>query len=349
MGKIVSDKRLAGLVFRTSSFMATSAPRSTDVLAARRLHPREIVAGVDGGGTKTHAVVIDQDDKVLGEGYAGPSNPLRVGIAVAAATIREALDRACAQAHVRRTDIVALEIGLAGARRKELSVRMEETLRSLGIRELEVVGDAEIALFGATDGQPGVVVIAGTGSVSCGINARHRSMRAGGWGPMAGDEGGGSWIARRALSAVAHAADGRGPETALTAAACAYFHVSSPDDLATAIYAPAITNERIAGFAKLVIDTAKDSDVVASGIIKEAGKELGIAAAAVIRNLKMEQERFQVAYVGGVFAAGELVLETLRNEVLRIAPKAFLAPPRFPPAVAAARMAREHNNVALAV
>ena len=226
---------------------------------------------------------------------------------------------------------------------------MEEALRSLGIRELEVVGDAEIALYGATDGEPGVVVIAGTGSVSCGINSRRRSMRAGGWGPTAGDEGGGSWIARRALSAIAHAVDGRGPETSLTTAACSYFHVSSADDLATAIYAPTITNEFIAGFAKLVIAEAKANDPVALGIIRQAGTELGIAAAAVIRSLKMEQDRFQVAYVGGVFAAGELVLETLRNEVQRIAPRAYLAPPRFPPAVAAARMAREHNNVALAV
>jgi len=330
--------------------MVTTAQRSADLLAARRLGPREVFAGVDGGGTKTHAVVMDQDDNILGEGHAGPSNPLRVGITVAAAAIREAIDRACAAARVRRTEVVAIEIGLAGARRKELSARMEEALRGLGIREIEVVGDAEIALFGATDGEPGVVVIAGTGSVSCGINVRHRRVRAGGWGPVAGDEGGGSWIARRALGAVAHATDGRGPETSLTAAACSYFHVSSADDLATAIYAPTITNERIAGFAKLVIEAAKANDEVARGIIKEAGRELGVAAAAVIRSLKMEQEYFQVAYVGGVFAAGELVLEALRNEVQRVAPKAYLAPPRFNPAVAAARMAREHSNhVALAV
>jgi len=317
------------------------------MLAGR--HLREVYAGVDGGGTKTHAVLIDKDDNVIGEGHAGPSNPLRIGVELAAAAIRQAIDRACAQAHVRRSEIVSLEIGVAGARRQELSTRMEEALRTLGIRELEVVGDAEIALYGATDGEPGVVIIAGTGSVSCGINSRRRRIRAGGWGPIAGDEGSGSWIARRAIIAVAHAADGRGPETTLTSAALSYFHVSSADDLATAIYAPAITNERIAGFAKLVIAAANANDKVARRIIADAGTELGIAAAAVIRGLKMEQEQFQVAYVGGVFAAGDLVLESLRNEVLRVAPKAYLAPPRFPPAMAAARMAREQSNLALAV
>jgi N-acetylglucosamine kinase-like BadF-type ATPase len=329
--------------------MATTVQQPADLLAAR-LRSRQIVAGIDGGGTKTHAVVMDKDQLILGEGQAGPSNPLRVGITVAAAAIREARDRACTEARVRRADIVAIEIGLAGARRKELRARMEEALRNLGIREIEVVSDADIALFGATDGEPGVVVIAGTGSVSFGVNARHRHMRAGGWGPMAGDEGGGSWIARRALRAIAYAADGRGPETSLTAAACSYFHVSNADDLSTAIYAPTITNERIAGFAKPVIEAAKADDQAARAIVTEAGRELGIAAAAVIRNLRMEQERFQVAYVGGVFAAGELVLEALRNEVHRVAPKAYLQPPHFGPAVAAARMAREHlSHVALAV
>jgi glucosamine kinase len=330
--------------------MVTTEQRSADLLAAPRPRSRRLVAGVDGGGTKTHTVVMDQDERVLGEGDAGPSNPLRVGIAAAAIAIREALDRACTSARVRRTDIFAVEIGLAGARRKELSARMEDALRNLGISQIEVVSDAEIALFGATDGEPGVVVIAGTGSVSCGVNARHRRTRAGGWGPLAGDEGGGSWIARRALRAIAYAADGRGPETSLTAEGCSYFHVSNADDLSTAIYAPTITNERIAGFAKPVIEAAKAGDQVARGIIIEGGRELGIAAATVIRNLKMEQERFQVAYVGSVFAAGELMLDALRNEVHRIAPRAYLGPPRFPPAVAAARMALEHiNHVALAV
>lgn len=330
--------------------MVDIARPTKELLRARHLRSGKLWIGVDGGGTKTHAVVVDEADLVLGEGTTGPSNPLRVGVTSAAAAIREAVDRACNMAQVRRGDVQAAEIGLAGTRRKELRARMEDALKNLDIREIEVVSDADIALFGATGGEPGVVVIAGTGSISCGINARGRRVCAGGWGPVAGDEGGGAWIARRGLRAIAHAADGRGPETSLTAAACAYFHVTTADDLSTAIYAPTITNERIAGFAKPVIDAAKAKDRVSRKIMIEAGTELGIAAAAVIRNLKLEAERFQVAYVGGVFAAGDLLLEALRAEMAGIAPRAFLAPPRYPPAVAAARMAREHwNRVALAV
>lgn len=331
--------------------MVPSDTRQDGFLATRRLASRRAIAGVDGGGTKTEAVILDANLVILGEGLAGPSNPLRVGIANSAAAVREAIDKACEVAQLRRTDLVAAEIGLAGARRNELRARIREALIGSGIGEVIVVSDADIALYGATEGEPGLVVIAGTGSICCGINARGKMICAGGWGPVAGDEGGGSWIARRALRAIAHATDGRGPLTSLTSAACAYFHVTNADDLSTAIYAPTITNERLAGFGKYVIEAAKAKDRIAREIMAEAGRELAAAAAAVIRNLKLEREAFQVAFVGGVFgAAGELVLGGMREEIKKIAPKAYLGPPRFSPAVAAARMAREHlNHVALAV
>jgi N-acetylglucosamine kinase-like BadF-type ATPase len=325
--------------------------RTSDPYPARRLHNQYSVVGVDGGGTKTEAVILDAEQRVLGSGLAGPSNPLRVGISGAAAAVREAIDNACAAAKLRRGDLVAAEIGLAGARRAELRERMRETISALGIGEIEVVTDADIALYGATDGAPGLVVIAGTGSICCGINSRRKRFCAGGWGPIAGDEGGGAWLARRALRAVAYASDGRGPKTLLTELACAYFHVTTADDLTTAIYAPTITNERLAGFGRDVVDAAKRKDAVALQIVMDGGTELGVAAAAVIRHLQMERDRFQIAYVGGVFrASGELILAPLRNEVKQVAPRAYFESPHFPPAVAAARMARERiNQVALAV
>jgi N-acetylglucosamine kinase-like BadF-type ATPase len=135
--------------------------------------------------------------------------------------------------------------------------------------------------------------------------------------------------------------DGRGTETILGDAACAYFNVATTDDLLIAIYAPGMTNDRIAGFGKRVIEAAQGGDRVACEIVADAGRELGIAATAVIRKLRMGRERFQVGYVGGVFAAGDLLLDSLREVIARAAPKAFIAPPHLAPALAAARMARE--------
>jgi N-acetylglucosamine kinase-like BadF-type ATPase len=318
------------------------AQPTVDVLTRRLSPSRKLVAGVDGGGTRTRAVVLD-GERILGEGTAGPSNPLRVGIANAAAAIREAIDKACAAALIHRDDLIAGGVGLAGVRRKDIRTRIREVLiDTLGINNIQVMTDGEAALYGATDGAPGIVVISGTGSICCGVNRQGKRVFAGGWGPVAGDEGSGNWIARRALQAVAQATDERGPKTCLVAAACEYFQVAAPDDLATAIYAPSMTNERIAGFSKRVIDAAENGDSVSREILTQAGVELGKAAATVIRKLKMEQETFQVTFVGGVFAAGELLTGPLRAEISRVAKKAFVAAPSFSPTIAAGRMAQEN-------
>jgi N-acetylglucosamine kinase-like BadF-type ATPase len=124
-------------------------------------------------------------------------------------------------------------------------------------------------------------------------------------------------------------------------AACDYFRVAKPYDLLLAIYAPSMTNSRIAGFSRHVVAEAKKRDPVARKIIKLAGHELGEMAVSLIRRLQMQHEHFSLATVGGVFAAGALVLNPMRKEVLRVAPHARFTQPLMPPAVAAAHMARE--------
>ena len=323
--------------------MANARPTHAGrALAPQSYGATQAVLGVDGGGTKTQAVITDEHDRVLGEGLAGPSNPLRVGVGAAAAAVREAFDRALARASLRRADVSAAVVGLAGVRREDLRERMREALLALGVATVEIVTDADIALHGATDGEPGLVLVAGTGSICCGVNARGRRACAGGWGPLAGDEGSGSWVARRALQAVARATDGRGAQTALVEHCLEYFNVAAAEDLSTAIYAPSMTNERIAGFGRIVIETAKRRDPVARAILNEAGRELGLAAEAVIRNLRMERQEFRVGYVGGVFNAGEMLLSPLREQLAAVAPLARLAPPQLSPALAAARKARAH-------
>lgn len=331
------------MLLRARGLLMAKADRQTPTARTRAPQPfgeRAYVLGVDGGGTKTQAVILDARGGAAGEGLSGPSNPLRVGVASAAGAVRESFERALAAAGLRRADVAAAQIGLAGVRRADLRDRMRETLLSLGVPNLEVSTDAEIALYGATGGEPGLVVIAGTGSICCGANSRGRRACAGGWGPVAGDEGSGSWIARRGLQAVARAADGRGAQTSLTDPCLEYFKVAAVEDLSTAVYAPSMTNDRIAGFARHVLEEAARGDEVAGRIVEEAGRELGQAAAAVVRQLRMERERFQAACVGGVFKAGGLVLEPLRETLEQTAPRAFLAPPQHPPAHAAALMAR---------
>ena len=336
----------------STSVLELNTPKSNmATFAAVSTRSRWLVVGVDGGGTGTRAVIMDEQQRVVGEGHSGPSNPLRVGIANAATNVRQAVDRACAEAGLHRDDIVNATVGLAGVRRKDIREialgKIRECLKE--IKSIELLTDGEIALYGATDGKPGLVVIAGTGSISCGRNRQGKHFCAGGWGPVVGDEGGASWIARKALQAVARACDDRGPKTALTSAALAYFKVATPEDLSTAIYSPSMTNDRLAGFGRDVVRVARAGDGVAGAILREAGEELGIVATAVIKRLRMEDETFPIAYVGGVYGAGELVLEPMREKIETVAKHAFLAQPLFPPVVAAARLAHAHVRADLAL
>ena len=298
--------------------------------------------GVDGGGTKTQAVLFDEGRTVIGEGFSGASNPLRVGVETAVANIFQATDAACDAANKSRGDVVAATVGLAGVRRADLRQRMRERLsQTLKIKIIEVVTDAEIALFGTTLGKAGVVVIAGTGSICYGRNEAGETAIAGGWGPIAGDEGGGSSIARRGLQAIAKASDGRGEFTKLSEAGTDYFRTSTPENLLVAIYTPQMDNAKIAGFAKLVVETARAGDKIAVEILREAGRELGLAAGAVIEKLNLKNKKIPIGRVGSIFRAGELITESLLETVRPFAPKAYLAEPLLQPVSAAAQMAFE--------
>ena len=129
--------------------------------------------GIDGGGTKTTAALMNAAQEVVAEGTAGPSNPLRVGVETAVSNIAKAIEAACDAGNLSRGDIVAATLGLAGVRRQDIRERVRESFaKRLGIKKTTVITDAEIALFGTTLGKPGLVVIAGTGSICLGKNEK---------------------------------------------------------------------------------------------------------------------------------------------------------------------------------
>ena len=301
-----------------------------------------IYLGVDGGGTKTQAILFNESGNVIGDGFAGASNPLRVGLEPAVNNIFQAVTAASEAANQSRGDIVSAVFGLAGVRRIDLRQRIRERLsEKLGILTVEVYTDAEIALFGTTLGKAGVVVIAGTGSICYGRNEAGTTAIAGGWGPLAGDEGGGAGIARRGLQAIAKSSDGRGELTKLSEAGTVYFRAATPENLLTAIYSPQMDNTKIAGFARLVVETARQNDPVAVAILEEAGVELGTAVNAVVTKLKLSRKKIPIGTVGSIFQAGKLLTDSLLRTVHEITPKAYLAKPILQPASAAAQMAFE--------
>ena len=252
------------------------------------------------------------------------------------------MTQACQQAEIELSKVGAACVGLAGVSHPDHHRQMLAALKeALPIPDITLETDARVALAGATGAEPGVVIIAGTGSIACGVNSRGRFARAGGWGPTMGDEGSGSYIGRRALESVMMSYDYRGEPTSMMEPILRHFGVTSPPELPPVIYDdPDKAMREIAQLSKIAVRAGEEGDKVAREILKDAAKELAVAVIAVIEQLRMERDEFHVAYVGGVFEAGGLILDPLREEIQDFAPRAEIAPPIDPPVIGAAKMAK---------
>lgn len=300
----------------------------------------DVFLGVDGGASKTAALVTDENGKPLGSGLAGPSNHLRVGVETAARNIERAVNKALVAGDVASREIVWAYCGIAGA---DHPAHRQEVVDSLSIffprGNFTVDNDARIALTGAIGFGAGAVVIAGTGSVAFGRNDAGVEARVGGWGPTIGDEGSGFFMARQGLTAVMSAFDGRGPATLITELLLEQ-HAMKPEDVPRFVYAQTTHTDDIARFGKLVIEAASRKDAVACRILEQAAHELAAAVLAVARRLDLAAHPFPVAYVGGSFNAGEPLLGPMTRAIVAEAPLAQVGAPMHTPVEGAAQMAK---------
>jgi N-acetylglucosamine kinase-like BadF-type ATPase len=264
------------------------------------------VIGIDGGGTKTRALVADLYARTLGRSKAGPSNVQTVGAEATYTALDAVVAAALADAGVSG-EPQALCLGMAGAGRAADRALIEgwATSRFPGA-VVCVVHDGQLVLAAGTPEGWGVAVISGTGSLAYGENAAGRSVRAGGWGYLLGDEGSGYAIGLAALRAVARAADGRGHATALTEAVLEHWSLEVPQALIRHVYGGEMEREDIAALAPLVMQTAEQDDAVARVILEDAGRELALAAQAVIERLALPAPA-PCALAGGVLLHSEIV------------------------------------------
>jgi N-acetylglucosamine kinase-like BadF-type ATPase len=263
------------------------------------------VIGVDGGGTKTHALVADLSGRVLGRGAAGPSNVQAVGAEATYTALDAVVAAALADADVSGPP-ASICLGMAGAGRAADRALIEgwATSRFPGA-VVRVVHDGQLVLAAGTPEGWGVAVISGTGSLAYGENAAGRSARAGGWGYLLGDEGSGYAIGLAALRAVARAADERGRATALTEAVLGHWSLEVPQALIRHVYGGGVKREDIAALVPVVLKVAQD-DAVARAILEDAGRELALAAQAVIERLALPAP-VPCALAGGVLLHSEMV------------------------------------------
>jgi N-acetylglucosamine kinase-like BadF-type ATPase len=261
-----------------------------------------VYVGIDGGATRSRAVVLGSDGRELGRA-GGPACLVSARTPAAAADTVARVVREAAAAAGAGLPVTRLVAGLAGAGRPEAREAVQRALARAGVaRVVEVRTDGAIALDDAFGEGAGILLVAGTGSLALGRAEDRREARAGGWGAVLGDEGSGSWMGLQALRALVRAADGRGPGTLLQDVVLSHLGLRSPEELVR--WAEGASKRTLAALAPVVLDAADQGDAVARRLAGRAARELAGAAAAVRDALEPWSAPPVVAGVGGLIGPG---------------------------------------------
>lgn len=295
------------------------------------------VLGIDAGGTKTVCYLADAHGNIVGEGRSSGANLQAYGELEVEKVLHGVIEQAVGEREILPA---AVCIGIAGVDRAEDDRIVRGMMRRLGFRSRTVVvNDALIALVAGVGDEPGVVIIAGTGSIAYGINAQGYAARSGGWGYVLGDEGSGFWIGREALMAVVREADGRGPRTRLTPLVLEHFTLEQVSGLVREVYEPGRHRQSVAALGPVVERARAEGDVAAAEILRRAGDELTRAAASVIERLQMRGDAFQMVLSGSIFRLIPWLGEDLRRQLAEVAPRASVSRLEVEPARGALHLA----------
>jgi glucosamine kinase len=280
------------------------------------------VIGVDAGGSRTRVTVADSDGETIAtserEGGAVRPGEIERSASVIASAVRDALTTVHPTFGAPRAMCAGVAgVGREGERRALTEALIKESLAD----EVLVVTDAEIALADAFGDEAGIVLIAGTGSIAYGRGPAGAFERVGGWGPTIGDEGGGLWIARRALSVVTAATDGREPETSLVGAILTAAEI---DDVEALIpWAASATVSQIASLAPVVVASAEAGDLRANALLGLAAEELVLHVRTLARSLfQDERAAVQVALGGGLLEPGSALRRRVEHRLKSAVPGA---------------------------
>ena len=293
-----------------------------------------VVLGLDGGGTHTRALVSRLDGTVVGEGAGGPCNIAAMLPADALHSATMAAQGALDQAGADASQVRAVCAGVAGASVEVRRAGLEAALAALFPQaQVAVVPDFAIALAGATGGQPGMIVIAGTGSVAYGDNGQGRTHRTGAYGYLIDDAGSGYGVGRAALAAVLRAADGGGPPTALTARVLAALGLGTAGEVVPQVYGGRVDRVAIASLARTVaLSAGEDDDAQARTILMRAGGALALLAHGVATAAFADGAgAFPVVPIGGLWNAGAVLTDVFWRSLARSAPQAMPSEARHPP------------------
>ncbi len=291
--------------------------------------------GADLGGTKTRVMIADESGTVIGFGESGPGNHEGVGYEVTCANLNAAANAAFQSAGIRPDQISGSGFGVAGydwPNEKEPTMAEINTLGLSG--KVELVNDVELGILAGSPRLWGVAVVSGTGCNCRGWDERRtRFGRVTGGGTEFGEGAGAGELMFRTCIALGRAWTGAAPTTALADAFCERKGVKDLAELLQELICRNI--ELDAADAPLVFEVAKTGDPVALDVIRWAGRELGIMANAVIRQLQFEDVDFDLVQIGSMFDGSPLLSEVMQEEVRAVAPKANFIRLQEPPVLGA--------------
>lgn len=291
-----------------------------------------IVVGIDGGGTKTHALAVDERGNILGSATGGPSNYHSLGLPNALDVLADATRQALSG---QRADIAVYCLGACDSDVDEQRLTEGLCARNLAARVI-CYNDSFAPLRAGSSRPYGVAVICGTGFNACGIAPDGRQARLYSLGPLTGDWGGGTSIGEAMFGAAYRAEDGRGQPTMLTEMLLKAFDVPDLKTLAYRIADRKIHHRDVARLAPLVFEAAEAGDAVARAIVLRQADEIAIAALAMLRRLDMTDLDVDVILSGGVInGRGPLLLEATTRQITAVCPKACVRRLHVPPVIGA--------------
>jgi N-acetylglucosamine kinase-like BadF-type ATPase len=304
---------------------------------------RNLLLGVDGGGTKTVGILASADGRELVRNTVGATNPNVVGVESAARNLADLLVSCCRSSDQEPGEVGAAVFGLAGAGNAAIQRQLTATLakvldeRHVPAPKFRFENDARIALEGAFRGGPGIIVIAGTGSSVLGKLPDGAISLVGGWGRAIGDEGSGYSVGLEAVRAVARAIDGRDQGGTLQAILKEEFGLTSRERLVNSVYQEGFA---LPSVAPVVMQAAEKGDPVALGIFRRGADYLAEQVGVLIRAFSGIQE-IRIVFVGGLIDHECVYARVLREAVLALSSAVRVCPPQESPAFGAVLLARQ--------
>lgn len=282
-----------------------------------KIRGMKYILGVDGGGTKTHAVIASSDGQIRGFGQGGSSNHQTCGLRAAIQEINHTIGNAVIQAHIPLESIHTAVFCLAGADFPQDYQVLNEGIRQLlPIKKILVKNDVMAALKSGLTRPYGIVIVCGTGINAGGISREGREYVMPGVGRISGDWGGGADISAEMIRVIVRAWDGRGDQTVLSAMVLEALMTQSIPDLIAKIYHQEIDFHSVLSIVPLLFDAAEQGDAVARRIISAVGEEVGITARALIRKLDLAESACEVILAGSIFKGkGTLLIDTISNSL----------------------------------